>query len=58
MLKNSVKSAWHGVRLTSKNVEKCLDGTPFKIPFAALNSLIDIVDVGRSPHALPNSPSV
>ncbi|KIJ53753.1 hypothetical protein M422DRAFT_775760, partial [Sphaerobolus stellatus SS14] len=36
------KLAWRGVELLLKNVEKFLDGTPFKTPISVLNILIDV----------------
>ncbi|KAJ7446079.1 hypothetical protein FB451DRAFT_1567913 [Mycena latifolia] len=33
-----------GFELLAKNVEPCLEGTPFKIPIAALNAFIDLAN--------------
>ncbi|KAJ7867918.1 hypothetical protein B0H14DRAFT_3441558 [Mycena olivaceomarginata] len=43
-LKANAKLAWHGFKLIAKNVEAFLDSTPFKIPIAVLNILIDTAD--------------
>ncbi|KAF5319337.1 hypothetical protein D9619_008898 [Psilocybe cf. subviscida] len=34
--------AWTGMEMLLKKVEKCLDGTPAKMPVAAVNALIEI----------------
>ncbi|KAG5334880.1 hypothetical protein C0989_002720 [Termitomyces sp. Mn162] len=36
------KSAWHGMQMVLKQVEKVLEGTPVKTPIAAVNVLIDL----------------
>ncbi|KAJ7842438.1 hypothetical protein B0H14DRAFT_3456804 [Mycena olivaceomarginata] len=43
-LEANAKLAWHGFRLVAKNVEGFLDSTPFKIPVAVLNIIIDTAD--------------
>ncbi|KAJ7818101.1 hypothetical protein B0H14DRAFT_2601525 [Mycena olivaceomarginata] len=43
-LKENAKLAWHGFKLLAKDVEAFFDGTPFKIPVAVLNKLIDSAD--------------
>ncbi|KAG5348304.1 hypothetical protein C0989_010714, partial [Termitomyces sp. Mn162] len=36
------KSAWHGMQMVLKKVEKVLEGTPLRTPIAAVNVLIDL----------------
>ncbi|KAG5331634.1 hypothetical protein C0989_007829, partial [Termitomyces sp. Mn162] len=36
------KSAWHGMQMLLKMVEKLLEGTPFNTPIATVNVLIDL----------------
>ncbi|KAJ7711411.1 WD40 repeat-like protein [Mycena olivaceomarginata] len=43
-LKENAKIAWHGFKLASKTAEAFVDGTPFKIPIAALNKVFDLAD--------------
>ncbi|KAF7341299.1 WD40 repeat-like protein [Mycena venus] len=43
-LKKNAKLAWHGLKLVSQNLGAFVDGTPFKIPIAVLNKLVDIAD--------------
>ncbi|KAJ6530216.1 WD40-repeat-containing domain protein [Mycena capillaripes] len=38
------KGAWHGFKLAAKTVETVVDGTPFKIPIAAVNKVFSIAD--------------
>ena len=47
IIKENAKLAWHGFKVVSKNAERLLDGTPFKIPVAVINSIVGIVDVRR-----------
>ena len=44
-LTDALRVGWHGIELLLKKVEGCLDGTPFKVPVAAINALIDLKDV-------------
>ncbi|KAG5348658.1 hypothetical protein C0989_009146 [Termitomyces sp. Mn162] len=44
------KSAWHGMQILLKMVEKLLEGTPVNTPIAAVNVLIDLGSV--CPHHL------
>jgi len=43
--KDNLKTAWHGVELLLKKVEKLLAGTQFQTPFAAVNVLIELGNV-------------
>ncbi|KIK53166.1 hypothetical protein GYMLUDRAFT_1026911 [Collybiopsis luxurians FD-317 M1] len=43
-VKKTMAVAWTGFKLVSEKVEGFLDGTPFKIPVAIINTLIDISD--------------
>ncbi|KAJ7301250.1 hypothetical protein DFH08DRAFT_827729 [Mycena albidolilacea] len=43
-LKEKAKLAWHGFKLVVTNVGEFLDGTPFKIPIAVLNTIIGTAD--------------
>ena len=50
---DGIQTAWHGVKQLLKRAEKLLDGTLAKPAVAALNTIIDIIDVGyplRGPH--------
>ncbi|KAJ7105155.1 WD40-repeat-containing domain protein [Mycena epipterygia] len=38
------KLAWHGFKTIAKDAEAFVDGTPFKIPIAILNKLIETAD--------------
>ncbi|KAJ6583538.1 WD40-repeat-containing domain protein [Mycena vulgaris] len=40
-VKRNAKTAWNGFKLVAKNVEPFLEGTPFKIPIAVLNKIIE-----------------
>ncbi|KAJ7830277.1 WD40 repeat-like protein [Mycena leptocephala] len=44
VLKENAKLAWHGFKVVAKNVERFVDGTPFKIPIAVLNKLVENAD--------------
>ena len=37
--------AWHGFKQLSKNTEKFLEGTPFKIPIGVINTILSTADV-------------
>ncbi|KAJ7091072.1 WD40-repeat-containing domain protein [Mycena epipterygia] len=41
---NNARLAWHGFKALAKTAEDLLEGTPFKIPIAALNALIETAD--------------
>ncbi|KAJ7720468.1 hypothetical protein DFH07DRAFT_784405 [Mycena maculata] len=43
-IKKNAKLAWHGFKLVAKDVEEFLDGTPFKIPVAVFNKIIESAD--------------
>ncbi|KAJ7091066.1 hypothetical protein C8R44DRAFT_891755 [Mycena epipterygia] len=43
-LKETANLAWHGLKVLAKTAEGLLDGTPFKIPIAALNRVIETAD--------------
>ena len=43
--KDALMVAWHGIELLLKKVERCLDGTPAKVPVAAINAVIDLKNV-------------
>ncbi|KAJ6535014.1 WD40-repeat-containing domain protein [Mycena capillaripes] len=43
-IKDKAKTAWHGFKVVAKNAEAIVDGTPFKIPIAVLNKLIDATE--------------
>ncbi|KAF9029853.1 hypothetical protein BDZ89DRAFT_1132802 [Hymenopellis radicata] len=45
--KGSAKVTWSGIEMMLKRAEKCLDGSPFKTPVAAVNALVALFhDVG------------
>ncbi|KAJ6535020.1 WD40-repeat-containing domain protein [Mycena capillaripes] len=43
-IKDNAKTAWHGFKVVAKNAVALVDGTPFKIPIAVLNKLIDATE--------------
>ncbi|KIK53172.1 hypothetical protein GYMLUDRAFT_942491 [Collybiopsis luxurians FD-317 M1] len=43
-VKKTMSAAWTGFKLVAEKAEGFLDGTPFKIPVAAINTLIGISD--------------
>ncbi|KAJ7166647.1 hypothetical protein C8R46DRAFT_1350962 [Mycena filopes] len=43
-LTKPAKLAWHGFKLVAKHISDFLDGTPFKLPVAVLNLIIDTAD--------------
>ncbi|KAJ6583549.1 WD40-repeat-containing domain protein [Mycena vulgaris] len=43
-VKRNAKTAWNGFKLVAKNVEPFLEGTPFKIPIAVLNKIIETAE--------------
>ncbi|KAJ7150705.1 WD40-repeat-containing domain protein [Mycena filopes] len=43
-LMKPAKLAWHGFKLVAKHISAFLDGTPFKLPVAVLNVIIDTAD--------------
>ncbi|KAJ7307670.1 WD40 repeat-like protein [Mycena albidolilacea] len=43
-LKSNAKTAWHGFKAAAKTAEALVDGTPFKIPIAAVNKLVETID--------------
>ncbi|KAF9029837.1 hypothetical protein BDZ89DRAFT_1065133, partial [Hymenopellis radicata] len=46
--KGTAKVTWTGLEMMLKKAEKCLDGTPFKSPVAAINALVALFhDVGN-----------
>ncbi|KAF8192204.1 WD40-repeat-containing domain protein [Mycena galopus ATCC 62051] len=43
-LKKAAKLAWTGFKGVASNIEEFLDGTPFKVPIAVLNKVIEIAE--------------
>ena len=37
--------SWHGIEQVLRKAERCLEGTPFKMPVAVLNTLIEVKNV-------------
>ncbi|KAG6886378.1 hypothetical protein C0992_004321, partial [Termitomyces sp. T32_za158] len=48
--KDGLKTAWHGLKMILGQVEELLDGTPFKVPVAAINMLIRLGDAISNNH--------
>ncbi|KAG6887586.1 hypothetical protein C0992_011643 [Termitomyces sp. T32_za158] len=48
--KDGFKIAWHGLKMILGQVEGLLDSTPFKVPVAAINMLIQLGDAIRDNH--------
>ncbi|KAG6876386.1 hypothetical protein C0992_013138 [Termitomyces sp. T32_za158] len=48
--KNGLKSAWHGLKMVLEQMEGLLEGTPFKVPVAAINMLIQLGDAIGDNH--------
>ena len=46
--KEILRTTWHGLQYLLKNVEGCLDGTPFKTPITAINVVIEVGNVCSS----------
>lgn len=44
--------AWHGFKQLSKNTEKFLEGTPFKIPVGVINTVLATADVSSILYCL------
>ncbi|KAG6876055.1 hypothetical protein C0992_001157 [Termitomyces sp. T32_za158] len=48
--KDGLKTAWHGLKMILGQVEGLLEGTPFKVPVAAINMLIRLGDAIGDNH--------
>jgi len=43
--KKAIRTTWHGIAQLLQKVERSLAGTPFQAPVAAVNSIIEVIDV-------------